>query len=114
MIIGVQLVAFAFFTKVFAISEGLLPEDPRFSRLFRYFFPRKGLVVGACVFLFGLATLLWAVVKWQQTGFGMLPFAENLRRVVTASTLIVIGLQGIFSSFFLSILGLKTTTRNPP
>src|SRR5439155_13500936 len=37
MIIGVQFVALAFFTKVFAIAEGLLPDDPKFSRIFRIF-----------------------------------------------------------------------------
>ena len=35
VLLGFQLIAFAVFTKVFAISEGLLPEDPRFSRAFR-------------------------------------------------------------------------------
>jgi len=37
MIIGVPVVALACFTKVFAIAEGLLPEDPKFTRLFRFF-----------------------------------------------------------------------------
>ena len=36
ILIGFQSVVFATFTKVFAISEGLLPEDPRLTRLFRY------------------------------------------------------------------------------
>src|SRR5271170_716897 len=31
VIIGFQLIAFAFFTKVFAIAEGLLPDDPKLS-----------------------------------------------------------------------------------
>src|SRR5205085_3405670 len=31
---GAQLVAFAVFTKISSISEGLLPPDPRFTRLF--------------------------------------------------------------------------------
>ena len=35
ILIGFQSIVFAMFTKVFAISEGLLPEDPRLSRLFR-------------------------------------------------------------------------------
>ncbi|MBA2496813.1 MAG: glycosyltransferase family 2 protein, partial [Acidimicrobiia bacterium] len=36
IIIGFQAVVFAVFTKVFAISEGLLPEDPRLDRAFKY------------------------------------------------------------------------------
>jgi hypothetical protein len=114
VIVGVQLVAFAFYTKVFAIAEGLLPPDERFSRVFRVFTLEKGIAVGALVLLAGLALLAWAVFAWEQTGFGMLPYADNLRRVVTASTLIAVGLEIVFSSFFLSVLGLKTTNRQPP
>jgi hypothetical protein len=36
VLLGFQLVTFAVFTKVFATSEGLLPEDPRFRRIFSY------------------------------------------------------------------------------
>ena len=34
VLLGFQLIAFATFTKVFAITEGLLPEDPRLTRAF--------------------------------------------------------------------------------
>ncbi len=36
VVLGYQSVIFALFTKTFAISEGLLPEDPRLTRLYRY------------------------------------------------------------------------------
>src|SRR6201999_3136288 len=37
VVVGFQLVAFAFFTKVFAIAEGLLPEDPKLTGIFKIF-----------------------------------------------------------------------------
>ncbi len=114
VVVGVQLLAFAFFTKVFAIAEGLVPGDPRFSRAFRYFTLEKGLAAGALTVCLGTAVLACDMLKWKDAGFGMLPFGDNLRQVVVASTLITLGLQGIFSSFFLSVLGLKTTARQPP
>ncbi|HXB61027.1 MAG TPA: glycosyltransferase family 2 protein, partial [Candidatus Acidoferrales bacterium] len=43
-IVGFQLVAFAFFTKVFAIAEGLLPDDPRLSRVLKFLTLEKALV----------------------------------------------------------------------
>ena len=46
VIVGFQLVAFAFFTKVFAIAEGLLPEDPKLTRVFKIFTLEKGIVAG--------------------------------------------------------------------
>jgi len=113
-IIGVQLVAFAFLTKTFAIGQGLLPDDPRFSRLFRLFTLEKGVMAGALIFLSGFGILLWAVLKWRETGFGHLSVEENVRRMIASSTLIVVGLQVVFSSFFMSVLGLRTQSRRPP
>jgi len=114
LIIGVQLVAFAFFSKVFAIGEGLLPEDRKFARLFRFFTLEKGLIAGVLTLFAGIGLLAVAIWEWAQTHFGNLDYESNLRRLVIATTLIVVGLQVTFASFFLSVLGLKTTTRKPP
>ena len=115
VIVGFQLVAFAFFTKVFAIAEGLLPDDPKLSRVFKVFTLEKGLVFGLLVLLGGIVLLVRSVWIWQQADYGILPSTEeNLRRLVPAATLVVLGIQGIFSSFFMSTLGLKTATRKPP
>jgi glycosyltransferase involved in cell wall biosynthesis len=114
-IVGFQLVAFAFFTKVFAIAEGLLPDDPRLSRVLKFLTLEKGLVLSAGVFLVGMLLLLRALWLWGKVDFGELPsMEENLRRLIPAATLVVLGIQGIFSSFFMSALGLKTKARKPP
>lgn len=114
VIIGLQLVTFALFTKVFAIAEGLLPQDAKFARLFKCFTLEKGIAAGIVVWLAGTFLLLRAWVIWQQAGFGTLPYADNLRRLIPAVTLLVLGIQVIFSSFFMSVLGLNTTARTPP
>jgi glycosyltransferase involved in cell wall biosynthesis len=114
VIIGFQLVAFAFFTKVFAIAEGLLPDDAKFSRAFKFFNLEKGITLGLAVLLAGIILSLRAVWIWKQSGFGELPPEENLRRLIPAATLIVLGIQSVFSSFFMSALGLKTASRKPP
>ncbi len=115
VVVGFQLVAFAFFTKVFAIAEGLLPEDPRLARIFKIFTLEKGIAAGLIVFLAGTILLLRAVWLWEQADFGPLPSTEeNLRRLIPAATLMILGIQGVFSSFFMSVLGLKTVSRRPP
>jgi Glycosyl transferase family 2 len=115
IIIGFQLVAFAFFTKVFAIAEGLLPDDPRLSRVFRVITLEKGIVIGLLVLFAGLLILGRALWIWREAGYGMLSSAEdNLRQLIPAATLVVLGIQTIFSSFFMSALGLKTSSRRPP
>jgi glycosyltransferase involved in cell wall biosynthesis len=114
VIIGFQLVAFAFFTKVFAIAEGLLPDDPKFSRAFKFFTLEKGIGFGLLVLLAGIGLLVRALWVWKLAHYGDLQPVENLRRLIPAVTLIVLGVQSIFSSFFMSALGLKTATRKPP
>jgi glycosyltransferase involved in cell wall biosynthesis len=113
--IGFQLVAFAFFVKVFAIAEGLLPDDPKLTRVFKVFTLEKGILLGLAVLLAGAVLLARSVWIWKQADYGILPSAEeNLRRLIPAATLVVLGIQTIFSSFFMSALGLKTATRKPP
>jgi glycosyltransferase involved in cell wall biosynthesis len=114
VVVGFQLIAFAFFTKVFAIAEGLLPDDPEFSRIFKWFNLEKGILLGLGILLAGILLSVRAVWIWQQAGFGQLSPEENLRRLIPAATLIVLGVQAVFSSFFMSALGLKTQTRKPP
>ena len=115
LIIGFQFVAFAFFTKVFAIAEGLLPDDPRLSRVLKTFTLEKGILLSLGVLLVGIALLLRAVWIWAEANYGVLPSTEaNMRRLIPAATLVVLGIQGIVSSFFMSALGLKTKTRKPP
>jgi hypothetical protein len=114
MIIGVQFVALAFFTKVFAIAEGLLPADPKFSRVFKFFTLEKGIVLGVALLVVGLGVLARAIWIWKQADYGTLDYAQNLRRLIPAATLIVLGIQTVSSSFFMSVLGLKTASRQPP
>jgi glycosyltransferase involved in cell wall biosynthesis len=115
VIVGFQLVAFAFFVKVFAVAEGLLPDDPKLTRAFKIFTLEKGILLGLTVLLAGIALLTHAVWIWKQAHFNASLSAEdNLRRLIPAATLIVLGIQVIFSSFFMSVLGLKTVTRKPP
>ncbi len=114
VIVGFQLVAFAFFTKVFAIAEGLLPDDPKLTRVFKIFTLEKGIILGLLVLLAGIVLLARSVWIWKQFGFGELSPEDNLRRLIPAATLVVLGIQTIFSSFFMSALGLKTATRKPP
>ncbi len=107
MLVGFQLLAFAVFTKVFAITEGLLPEDPRMNRLFEYVTLETGLIVGAVLIALGIAGSLFAVSSWARTSFGPMNSESLLRIVMPSVFALTLGAQIIFSSFFLSILGLR-------
>ena len=107
VVIGFQAVIFAVFTKVFVISEGLMPEDPRLNRMFDYITLETGLIVGLALLLAGLGGSVYAVSEWGARAFGPLEPSRTMRWVIPAATALVLGCQLVLSSFFLSILGLK-------
>ena len=107
IIIGFQAVTFAFFTKVFAISEKLLPEDPKLNKIFRYVTLETGLIVGFVLVLIGIVGSILSLTIWKETAFGILDPSKTLRLVIPSLTCLTVGLQMVLSSFFLSVLGLK-------
>ncbi|HEX9930922.1 MAG TPA: glycosyltransferase family 2 protein [Pyrinomonadaceae bacterium] len=104
---GYQSILFAIFTKTFAISEGLMPEDPRLTRFFEIANLERGLILAGAVLLIGLILLLIAVNQWRLAGFGVLDYAYTMSFVIPGSTLVALGFQTILSGFFVSILGMK-------
>jgi glycosyltransferase involved in cell wall biosynthesis len=104
---GYQSVLFAIFTKTFAISEGLLPEDPRMNRLFEVVNLERGLIISSTALCIGLVLLMTAVAQWRMTGFGSLDYGRTMRLVIPGATLTALGFQTILSSFFVSILGMR-------
>jgi glycosyltransferase involved in cell wall biosynthesis len=107
IVIGYQTVIFAIFTKVFAITERLLPEDPRLKTLFRYIKLETGILAGVLLLVAGISLSVYALSFWSSRSFGPLDPSQTLRLVIPAVTLIALGLQTVLSSFFLSILGLE-------
>jgi glycosyltransferase involved in cell wall biosynthesis len=106
LILGYQALLFAVLTKVFAIREHMLPADSRILRLFRLVNLERGLGVGAIATAVGGALLLAAVVTWLSVGLGPLDYRDTMRLIVPGTTLVALGVQTIFFSFFLSLLGM--------
>jgi len=107
VLIGFQSIVFAGFTKLFGISEALLPEDPRLTKVFRYVKLETGLFAGAVLVLLGVAGTLLAVSDWRAQQFGQLDPSQMLRLVSPAVVALTLGVEVILSSFFLSVLGMK-------
>jgi len=106
-LVGYQLIVFALFTKMFAISEGLHPPSQSLERLGRHVHLETGLIVGLCVLIAGAAVLFAAIWHWRAVGFGELDPRMTMRQVIPAVVLLTLGVQTVFASFFLSILGLR-------
>ena len=109
--LGVMLIIFTFFAKVFAKQEKLIPED-KILRFFKNITMEKGIIAGLILLLTGVGFFVSAVLQWKSQHFGDLSYPQSLRLVIPAANLISIGFQIIFSSFFLSVLTLKRKRRN--
>ena len=92
---------------MFAVTEGLLPDDPQFNRVFRYITLETGLAFGGALMLLGLTGSILAVTHWARGSYGPLDPVRMLRLVMPAVFALTLGVQITTSSFFLSILGLR-------
>ena len=107
IVCGFQAVTFAIFAKVFAINARLLPPDARIQRFASPVSVEVGMAAGLLLFLAGLAGGAYALGLWRLAAFGALNPEVTLRIVAPSATAMIVGLQLIFSSFFLGVLGLR-------
>ena len=106
VLVGFQAVLFAFLSKVFAVTEGLMPSDNKLNFLFGIFSLERGLASGAGLISIGFGLAFYSLRAWNQTGFGALDPVHTVRIVTAAMLLLTIGVELSLSSFFFSILGL--------
>jgi glycosyltransferase involved in cell wall biosynthesis len=114
VVMGFQAVSFAISSKVFAIAENLVPEDERLNRLMKYVTLEVGVAFGGLLLLAGFLGTLWAVSTWNASNFGELEPRRVLRIVIPSALALTLGFQTVFSSFFLSVLGLRLRRTAPP
>jgi glycosyltransferase involved in cell wall biosynthesis len=113
VVLGFQSVLFGFFAKAFAMNEGLLPPDKKLEKLFKIITLEVGLVIGFALLAAGVAGSAASVLYWRHRDFGMLDASRMFRFVIPSALALTLGVQMIFGSFFLSVLGLRVR-RYPP
>jgi len=107
LLCGYQSVLFHVFAKTFAISEGLMPEDPLMTQFYQVATLERGLIAASVGLIVGCGLLLAAVNQWRLVSFGNLDYAHTMRLVVPGVTVTALAFQTILSSFFVSILGMR-------
>jgi hypothetical protein len=103
LIVGVQVLGMGLCAHAYG-TYFMGDRDPWFDRMRARFKLEHGLLVGGVIGLAGLAIAGVIVGIWANRGFGGL---SEERLAVLAATLIIVGIQVFFSSFLLSILGLR-------
>jgi glycosyltransferase involved in cell wall biosynthesis len=103
MIVGTQVLALGLCAHAYG-TYFMGEQDPWFDRMRARFRLEHGLLLGGVFMLVGAAIGVVILVTWIAHGFGSL---SDERAAVIAATLVIVGIQIFFSSFLLSILGLR-------
>jgi glycosyltransferase involved in cell wall biosynthesis len=103
LLLGAQIVSLGLCAHAYA-TYFMGARDPWFDRVRVRVRLEHGLTLGSALALCGMAIVVLIVLRWAAHGFGSLVQERN---AIIAATLLVLGIQVIFSSFLLSILGLR-------
>ncbi|HTZ87499.1 MAG TPA: glycosyltransferase family 2 protein [Solirubrobacteraceae bacterium] len=103
MIVGTQVLALGLCAHAYG-TYFMGERDPWFDRMRARFRLEHGLLLGGAFTLVGVAMGAVIVATWVAHGFGSL---ADERLAVIAASLVIVGIQIFFSSFLLSILGLR-------
>lgn len=100
-ILSFQVISLGVFAHLYAVEKRLLKPDwfIRFCR--RNFSLERSVLFGLLIFFAGVAINCSILFEWFSSGFGAL---YRIRESVFAMTLLIIGLQTVFSSFFVGLL----------
>ena len=103
VILGVQAIGFGLCARAYG-AYFITEQDEVFQRIRARFRLEHGLVLAALVGVAGLSLFGVVAGRWASRGFGSL---GETRLALLGATLIVVSAQIFFTSFFLSILGLR-------
>ena len=107
VVVGTQLIGFGLCGRAYGVYQ-LGDRDPWLERMQRRFHLEHGLLAGGLVAAAGLAIEILIVAKWISGGLGSL---GEERLSVVGATLVIVGTQIFFTSFLLSIMGLRRRER---
>ncbi|MFI4989740.1 MAG: glycosyltransferase family 2 protein [Solirubrobacterales bacterium] len=108
MIVGTQVLALGLCAHAYG-TYFMSERDPWFDRMRARFRLEHGLLLGGLFMLVGLALAAVILISWIAHGFGSLSYE---RLAVVAASVLIVGIQIFFSSFLLSILGLRRENRS--
>lgn len=99
-IIGYQLIFLGLFTTTFGSSKEMIDSDRITEKINQHITLERGATIGALVFAVGLGYTISLLGMW--VGGNILP---TVKQSMLGFTLIVLGLQTVFFSFALSMVG---------
>ncbi len=106
-LLGAQILSIGAFAKVFSYAARFDRGTISLKRVLKRITLETGLLFGGAIFLAGFFGCAWITWQWAASGFGPL---YEVRQILFWSMWLFLGVQIIFSSFFLSMLGISRET----
>jgi glycosyltransferase involved in cell wall biosynthesis len=106
-LLGAQILSIGAFAKVFSYAERFDHGGVSLKRALRSVTLESGLAAGAVMFLCGFGGCAWITWRWAASNFGPL---HEVRWILFWAMWLFLGVQVIFGSFFLSMLGISRGT----
>jgi glycosyltransferase involved in cell wall biosynthesis len=102
-IIGINILLFRNYLKIYAISNNYIPYKNSMEKLERMSM-EKGLLFGLFLILSGIIGTIFAFLQWRETGFSDIDPTNIMRITIPSVEAIIIGVQLISSALFINIL----------
>ncbi len=104
---GAQVIFTGLFAKVYSFAERFSPKQRSLERWLKQVKLEHGLIFGIALAVIGAGGSVWLLEEWIRSGLGHF---DQLRLVIFFSLWFFLGVQVIFSSFFISMLGISRGT----
>ncbi len=107
VVVGLQMIIFAMFAKIYAINSGMNPKNDRMSKFLNRMTVEKWLIIGIFFTILGFGLTIYAMIIWQMRDWGNLDPVKVMPITIPAVYFIIIGVQISFASFILGILNIE-------
>ena len=108
MVLSYQLFLFALFVRIYSINKGLYPAEKKHIYFYNKFSLEKGIGVGLSLFVAGIVVFGFLIIYWASLSFGEIEdTAYTFRFLISSICLLALGVQTIFASFVIRVLGIN-------
>lgn len=107
VVIGLQMLFFSLFAKVYAVNSGMHPKKEKMNRFLSKITLEKVLLLGLLITFIGIGLTIYSMVLWEKRNWGNLNPVDIMPITIPAVYMIIIGGQITFTSFMIGILNIE-------
>ena len=105
IVIGLELCFFSIFSKIY-LCKYLNIKPPKLLNFIIDFSNLKLIIIGLLLFISGFVFSIISFINWKNLGFGNLNPNTFMPNVILANSMLIIGIQILFSAFLINTLSI--------